>query len=95
MTQKVEDEPTTYEYEAPTSRVLDGDLEEQDWRDQVFGASVGALVIAIAVFALSDRGVLAAVFAAIGGICLGYGWAKYRVMKPDGGLVGQLRGGRQ
>ena len=91
MARKVTDEPTVYKYEAPTNPTPGGGLEEQDWRDQLFGVAVGVIVATIAVFPLSPLGLTADVFAVVGGICIGYGGAKYRVMQPEGGLLSQLQ----
>lgn len=95
MTQDNGPEPTVYEYEAPTDRTLSGETQEQDWRDQLFAMTAGIIIAATGVGVYGIVHPLTAGFFGIAGLFFGVGFERYQIMRPDGGLLGQLRGGRE
>ncbi len=84
---------TVYEYEAPKNKTLRGDVEEQDWRDQLFAMSAGVFIAALGVvtFGVSHPGRVVCFL--IAGLFIGTGQERYRIMRPDSGVLGRLRGG--
>jgi len=91
MAQKVEDEPTVYEYQAPKDKTVSGDLEEQDWRDQLFAMSAAVIIAGLGVGMYGLSHPLTAFCFLIAGTLFGTGSERYRIMRPEGGLLGVLR----
>lgn len=83
-----EGEATTYEFQAPTSPTPGGGREEQDWRDQLFAIGLGVLIVTAAVLVVGPRHPLTSVLCLVGGIYIGIGWDRYKLMKPEDSLFG-------
>lgn len=91
MAQKVEDEPAVYEYEPPKDKTVSGDLEQQDWRDQLFAMSAAVIIAGLGVGMYGLSHPLTAVCFLIAGLFFGVGYERYTIMKPEGGVLGQIR----
>jgi len=91
MAQKVEENPEVYEYEPPRDKTLSGDLEQQDWRDQLFAMSAAVIIAGTGVGMHGLAHPVTAVSFLIAGLFFGVGLERYQIMKPEGGLLGQLR----
>lgn len=86
------------EYEPPEEHTVsvgrDGisiEKRRQTARHQVITVAMGVLLVATAALAL-DGTLVAALIGAFGGMAVGMGSIHYAMLRPEGGLLGALKG---
>lgn len=90
MSTESDDEIPRVSIRVPSDRTLRNGWKPQTAREQLAAAGLGLLLVAVAIEPLAGLPrVLALV---MGGMFIGTAWERYRILKPESGLVGALRG---